>query len=179
MDNFSKQKIAEQQYANLKGVPVEQYDGDYDKPHYHDIKASKIVQNVEEEKETFSTKYKENFEAASRDFWKKYPEAFAKYNAGNMVGKFGANKIDNEDFFKRLSNMIKEVTRIQMSSNGYTSENLKEHFVNLDSILKIISKELIKTDNEKKVKTEDFAAFLHGFINAYIDDIIKEKIEDG
>lgn len=175
MDDFSKQKIAEDRYAKMKGLPVEEYKGDFNKPHYHNIPSCKIQNEKKAIPEGYSTRYKMEFEQASQDFWKNYPDAFAKYNVGVVVANFGSDRFDVDDFFKRLSNMIRESITAVLATNGYTAESLKEHFTTVDSLLKMMSSEIKKTDTEKKIKPNELASFLHGFVNTYVKNMVKEK----
>ena len=176
MDELSKQKIAEENYKNLRTKPVEEYTGDFNSSHYVEVTGATIKATTPTNSETYLSNYKEDFDKASRDFWQRATQAgLSKYSAGSFTAGFGKDVYTIDELLERLSRFIKESISQELLGNGISPETLQENFKAVDVSLKLLSKS-VQTLNDK-FEIEGMSAYLHGFINTYISSIVSKKIE--
>ena len=176
MDDFSKQKVNEERYKKTKEVPPEEYTGDFESPHYIEKQNTTIKQTKIVEKNVFSTDYKEDFDKAAKDFWQKnISKGLSKYNSGSMTANFGKEKYTLEELLNRIGNFIKESISNELIEKGIPITDLSENFKAIDSTLKLLSKSIETLD--KDIDITNIAGYMHGFINTYVSNVIKKKIE--
>lgn len=176
MDNFTKQKIAEENYKELRKQPSEPYTGDFKSPHYTEIKNNAISPVYTTSKEVYSTDYKEDFDKAAKDFWQKNTQTgLSKYNGGSITANFGKDKYTLEEFFERVGKFIKESITNELISKKLSTEEITENFKAVDVTLKLLAKSVEKLDETIDIK--NIAAFIHGFVNTYVTNMMVKKIE--
>jgi hypothetical protein len=137
--------------------------------HYKNVPASSI--GIVEHKEDYKhqTSYKEDFNAASEDLWigLKY---INQYKAGHLSGKFSKNGLTLSDFFDTLLLGIKEILTSELRDKKETSEHLISYFAILNNTLKLLAKE----GDKLNVDAKNILIKYHGFINGYIERMLKE-----
>ena len=175
-DDFTKQKVNEQKYKQLRDAPTEVYTGDYTSKHYEERKNSSIKQTQIQKKDIYETDYKQDFDKASKDFWQKNaPTAIQKYNGGSMTANFGKEDFTVDELLNRMGKFIKESISNDLIEKKLHPEELSENFKAVEVSLKLLAKSLNKLDD--KTNVIGMAAYLHGFINTYVDNIISKKIQ--
>jgi hypothetical protein len=178
MDDFSKQKLNEEKYRNMRNntSPVEDYKGDFKSKHYKETKNPTIAQTKIAEKEVFTTEYKQDFDNASRDFWQKNTQTgIMKYNGGSITANFGKEEYTLDELLQRIGNFIKESITTELAGKGIPTTDLTENFKAVEISLKMLAKSVNTINPDTDIK--NITAFLHGFINTYVNNIITKKIE--
>lgn len=138
--------------------------------------SSSIMPTKHEPVEHFSSSYKLDFSKASKDFWVKNVSKYqSTYDKGSTVGKFGKYNSNLEDFFDRMFVLVKECITTELTNQGYTSEQLENQFKVLESTFKILVDVVKSIDTEKKLSTDSLCAFLHGFVNGYMENFAETK----
>ena len=176
MEDFKKQKENEQKYKQLRDQPREVYTGDYTSEHYIEKNNPAIQATQIQEKDTYTTNYKQDFDKASKDFWQKNaPGALQRYNGGSLTANFGKDDFSVEELLDRMARFVKESLSNELLEKKIQPEELSENFKAVEVSLKLLSKSLNKIDNNMSVI--GMAAYLHGFINTYVDNIIRKIID--
>jgi len=177
MDEHSRQIIAEREYKERKGVQQQEYTGNFNSEHYTEVKSTSIQPTQIINKEVHSTPYKQDFDNAARDFWQKNaPNALRKYNGGSITANFGREAYTIDEFLERIGNFIKESISNELIETKVSPNELQENFKAVSVSLKLLSTAISKLD---AVNLVNVTAYMHGFINTYVDTIIKRKIEKG
>ena len=176
MDNFSKQAKAQAKYDTMRRTPQEEYKGNYESPHYKEVTNNAVKPDTVDIKEEFNSKYKEDFDKASKDFWQRETQTgLAKYNGGSLTAKFGKDVYTLEELLERIGKFIKESITNELMEKKLSTEELAENFTAIEVALKLLAKAVEKVDN--KVDVQNISAYLHGFINTYIETMIRKKLE--
>ena len=176
MDNFSKQIIAEQKYSDLRNQPIPDGEKSYNSPHFHTVEDMTIKPTHIEVKDTFSTEYKDDFDKASKDFWQKNTQnGIMKYNGGSLTANFGKEDYTITEFFKRLGKFVRESIRGECMDSNINSDELAENFKAVEVSLSLLANSITKLNPQFNVI--NVIAYIHGFINSYVSNTIKRKIE--
>lgn len=176
MDDFAKQAINEKRYKESRNVPVEEYTGDFNSKRYnivesHAAKATEIHPN-----DKYLSSYKQDFDKASRDFWQKSaPSSLGKYNGGSLTANFGTEDYSLTELLARMAKFVKESISNELIEKKIPPEDIAENFKAVEVALSLLAKSVEKID--KDIDSKNIAAYLHGFINTYVDNMIKRKIE--
>ena len=103
----------------------------------------------------------------SRIYWSEISnELLESYNYGINCGKFGDNKKDVERVFIRISDILTQCIKNELSKDSQSSEKFILHIKILSSIIRILGKEM----KDKKLEHDvalSIVATLHGFIEQY------------
>jgi hypothetical protein len=138
--------------------------------HYIEIKNSGNITDAPEISDAYSCSFKTDHIAASKDLWQKtMAEYISDYVKGDMVGRFGKNNSTINDFCSKIFALIKESVTSELSKKNETTEDLKMHLENVNLSLQLFAKEIEKSN----IDIIALSAFLHGFINSYIENVIK------
>ncbi len=176
MDEQSKQNVNQEKYKQLRDKPREEYNGDFKSSHYNEVENQSMKQTVIMEKEVFSSDYKQAFDKASRDFWQKNTQrGVEKYNGGSMTAKFGKEELNMEELLKRFGSLIKDSITNELKEKKIPTESLNENFKAIDVSLQLLANSVQLLD--EKIDIKHITAFLHGFINTYVDNTVKRRIE--
>jgi|TARA_R110002126_G_scaffold121950_1_gene263518 hypothetical protein len=176
MDDFSKQAINEKRYKNTRDVPVEEYSGDFNSNNYNVVANAAIKANEVQVRDSYSNKYKQDFDKASRDFWQKSaPSSLGKYNGGSLTANFGKQDYSLAELLARMGKFVKESISNELIEKKIPPEDIAENFKAVEVSLSLLAKSVENID--KDMDSRNIAAYLHGFINTYIDNMIKQKIE--
>jgi len=143
---------------------------------FKNVPSSSIQPTKPEPQVVYNSKFKLDFVGASKDFWvKNVNKAVASYDRGNVTGKYGKYSPDIEDFFNRLFILVKESVISELADKSYTTENLQNQFDIIESAFKMLAAHIKELDKENKIDVDSLCAFLHGFVNGFIDDFAKIK----
>ena len=107
-------------------------------------------------------------------YWQqKSEELLTDYKVGWNLGKFGDNsKITTEKFLTRFESVFEESIKNLYRKEGKTVEKITLHFKILESIIFLLSNEVDK-QQLKHMNPESIVAFMHGFVDSYIQNVIK------
>jgi hypothetical protein len=176
MDDFGKQKANEEKYKQLRSQPAEEYVGNFESPHFQDVKQQGPAPSHIVEKENFSTTYLEDFDSAAKDFWQKNTQSgVASYNGGSLTANFGKEEYTVDELLERIGKFVKESITNELSKKKIPTETLTENFKAIDVSLKLLALSVSQLD--EKMDPENVTAYLHGFINTYVSNTIRRKIE--
>ena len=98
-----------------------------------------------------------------------------KYNGGSITANFGKEKYTLEELLFRVSKFIKDSITMELSAKGIPTKDLTENFEAIDIALKMLTKSVHALDDDTNIT--NMAAFLHGFINTYVNNVITKKID--
>lgn len=131
---------------------------------------TKISANPITQTKSQQTKYYDDFDLASVDYWtNNNPRMVSRYLGGKIVGNYGHDTSKLKDYFKSIFSMIKESMMIQLAKNGYVGNELKTQFTMLNTTLDLIHDTIVRVDTDKQVDVDELVAFMHGFVNSYVN----------
>lgn len=120
-------------------------------------------------KETPKEPVKINLSTDSKEYWsQKSRELYDFYTYGHNLGQYGVNKIEVGAAFERIAKAVVDIIKNECTNEKVSSERFVLHFNMLVSIMSIIGKELESED--KKIKTDNILASLHGFLESYLQN---------
>jgi hypothetical protein len=103
----------------------------------------------------------------------KSEELLNDYKQGWNLGKYeDTKKFDIPILFNRLSSVIINSLVNEIGKEGKSSENLILHFNMLKSIMTLIARDF-ESVGLKKAKPQSLLAYLHGFVDSYIETKLK------
>jgi len=153
----------------------------------NDSKDTTIKAHKKDDHKVFSTQYKEDYSQASKDFWQhNSPNAVRSYEQGHIVGRFGKKNLTLPDFFDRIYNNVKEALVSGLKVQKKSANGLKDNLDAVKSTLQLLVKSYIDesgkdTKNVNKTRDAqeiiDIAAHMQGFINGYVESVIKDYIK--
>tara|TARA_R110000822_G_scaffold242130_2_gene371340 strand:- start:2270 stop:2824 length:555 start_codon:yes stop_codon:yes gene_type:complete len=176
MDDFAKRAINEKKYKETRKSPIEEYTGNFESERYTVVEnyAAKATQIPV--RDVYSNQYKEDFDKASRDFWQRSsPLSLGKYNGGSLTANFGKEDYSLSELLARMGKFVKESISNELIEKKIPPEDLAENFKAVEVALSLLAKSVEKMD--KNMDSKNIAAYLHGFINTYVDNMIKRKIK--
>ena len=94
------------------------------------------------------------------------------FNYGKNIGKFNGTELSVKKFFEVLQLTIKGVLVNECQKNNTSSENFLLHIQALESILKLIARDL-ENKQLKDFDCRSLLAVLHGSISAYSEKLTK------
>lgn len=106
------------------------------------------------------------------NLWSEKGEAMA-YQQGLFLGKGDKSNIQFSEFFKKLRKTIEAIVVNELKTANNTSETFKDDFKALEHVLNMLVNHL--TLLQIDIKNEKTLAVLHGFINSYINSVIKSN----
>lgn len=176
MNEFTKQTLADEKYKQIRNAPPNEYTGDFNTPAYKEVPNNAIHPTKSDDIKNFSTQYKEDFDKASKDFWQKNTQTgLTKYNGGSLVAKFMKTEYTVEELLKQIGVFLKESIANELIEKKIQTDELTENFNAVNIALKLLAKNIQKLDTT--INVENISAYLHGFINSYISNLIHKKIE--
>jgi hypothetical protein len=126
-------------------------------------------------KDTTSLPTPETYSNASREFWMSRGQV-TEYEKGVFLGRGDKTNILFDQFLKRLSKTIEELTREALAKNDMTSEGYKDIFDAIQADYRILNGNLKR--DKTAIKEDQFIPLLHGFINAYVTSIIAKSKQE-
>ena len=108
----------------------------------------------------------------ARNLWNEKGEAMA-YQQGLFLGKGDKSNIQLSEFLKKFRKTIEAIVVNELKTVNQTSESFKDDFKALEHILNMLINHLATLQVE--VKNEKTLAILHGFINSYVNSVVKSK----
>lgn len=109
---------------------------------------------------------------SSQNFWNAKGEMLS-YQQGLFLGKGDKSNIHFSEFFKKLRKTIEAIIVNELKTANNTSEMFKDDFKLLEHTLNILINHLSALQVE--IKNEKTLAILHGFINSYINSVVKSN----
>jgi len=107
----------------------------------------------------------------SMAYWGYYSQQYLDaYKYGVGIGTFGKNVPSIYNVFCRLSESIITSIKNQLNNENKSTENFSCHFAVLESIMKLLAKE-IEGVHLKKSNHIDFLASQHGFLETIIKNM--------
>lgn len=140
-----------------------------------DLISEKPASSVPLEKPITPTSITVDFLLPSKLWWStRSLELTDRYNYGTNLGKFGNTTKSIEMLYKRLGDGIIDIIKNECAKNNKSAEDLQLHFEILSSIMIMIGKAVV---NKQLVTSspDTIIAGLHGYIESYIEQVIKDK----
>lgn len=111
----------------------------------------------------------------NKTYWmNKSNTLLSDYSYGETLGAYGNTSITTTILFDRIFKLINNYIINECKKQNTSSENLKDHFKALESILALLAKE-VDSKQIKNYNPLSIIACLHGFVTGYMDSQTKGK----